>query len=136
MYVVLDERPNYDSFNQVRSLGQVKQRVLVYPRGTPRPLPPEVPREYAEDYKEACLVLPDSPKASAALSRRCLQNLLRSVAKVTPGKLANEIQEVVDSKTLPSHLAESIDAIRNVGNFAAHPVKSERSGEIIDVELR
>ena len=51
---------------------------LVRPKGISRaPLPPEVPSEFTKDYQEACLVLTDSPKASAALSRRCLQNLLR-----------------------------------------------------------
>ena len=50
------------------------------------------------------------------------------------GNLADEIQAVIDSDKLPSDLTESIDAIRNVGNFAAHPMKSIQSGEILDVE--
>ena len=108
---------------------------LVRPKGISRsPIPKEIPEKYAEDYKEACLVLPDSSKASAALSRRCLQNLLREVAKVKPSNLSNEIQEVIDAGKLPSYLSESIDAIRNIGNFAAHPNKSDKAGEIIDVE--
>lgn len=109
---------------------------LVRPKAIVRgPIPKEVPEKYAEDYKEACLVLADSPKASAALSRRCLQNLLREVAGVKPLNLVNEIQEVIGSGKLPSHLSESIDSIRNIGNFAAHPNKSEKAGEIIDVEF-
>lgn len=113
----------------------IKKRTLVRPKGTNRPpAPPEVPSAFAEDYTEACLVLPDSPKASAALSRRCLQHLLREEAKVKPSNLADEIQQVIDSGTLPSHLVEVIDAVRNVGNFAAHPIKSEKSGEILPVE--
>ena len=31
-------------------------------------------------------------------------------------------------------MAEGIDAVRNIGNFAAHPIKSTSSGEIVDVE--
>ena len=79
-------------------------------------------------------MLSDSPKASAALSRRCLQNLLRQAVKLKPGKLADEIQHVIDHGKLPSSLAESIDAIRRIGNFAAHPTKTQRSGEIMPVE--
>lgn len=30
-------------------------------------------------------------------------------------------------------LAESVDAIRNIGNFAAHPMKSTSTGEIVEV---
>jgi Domain of unknown function (DUF4145) len=52
---------------------------MVYPTGTNRgPISPEVPQEVSSDYVEACNVLPVSPKASAALSRRCLQNMLHS----------------------------------------------------------
>lgn len=109
---------------------------LVRPKGATRPpCPTEVPPNFAGDYLEGCLVLSDSPKAAAALGRRCLQNLLREVAKVKPGNLADEIQQVIDGGTLPSDLNDSIDAVRNIGNFAAHPMKSKQSGEILDVEL-
>ena len=108
---------------------------MVYPRSHSRKaLPEEIPEQYANDYNEACLVLSDSPKASAALSRRCLQSLLREVEKIKPGNLDSEIQQVIDRGKLPSQLSESIDAIRNIGNFSAHPIKSTNSGEIIDVE--
>lgn len=121
------------------SIGLLEQYVSsisnVYPKSICRnPLTPEVPKDLSEDYNEACLVLADSPKASAALSRRCLQHLLRKYARVKPSDLGKEIQEVLDGNVLPSHLSESLDAIRNIGNFAAHPMKSTCSGEILDVE--
>ncbi|MFZ0686079.1 MAG: DUF4145 domain-containing protein [Terriglobales bacterium] len=99
-----------------------------------KPVPPEAPNGLAADYNEACLVLSDSPKASAALSRRCLQIILREYAKVKPQDLSKEIDEVLESKQLPTYIANDIDAIRHYGNFAAHPVKSTNSREIIDVE--
>jgi len=96
------------------------------------PLPPEVPQQFTGDYREACLVLADSSKASAALSRRCLQNLLRDHFKVKPSNLSDEIEEVMPK--LPTHLAEAVDGVRNYGNFAAHPMKSTNTGEVLDVE--
>ncbi len=51
---------------------------------------------------------------------------------IKPGDLSKEIDEAM--KTLPSYLAESIDAIRHIGNFAAHPNKSTSTGQIVDVE--
>jgi hypothetical protein len=112
----------------------VFKEVLVRPKGSNRPpCPVEVPKNFADDYAEACLVLPDSAKAAAALGRRCLQNLLRDHVKVKHGSLADEIQEVIDSGKLPADLTDSIDAIRNIGNFAAHPMKSKQSGEILEV---
>ena len=106
----------------------------VYPKGTVRPVPPEVEEEFANDFREACLVIGDSEKASAALSRRCLQNLLREKAKTKAKDLAEQIQEVLDSGNLPSHLADAIDGVRNVGNFATHTIKSQHTGEVIEVE--
>jgi hypothetical protein len=108
---------------------------MVLPKAISRsPLGEEVIEPYRSDYLEACAVSPDSAKASAALSRRTLQLLLRDVAKVKHADLSKEIQEVLDSGKLPSHLAEAIDAVRNIGNFAAHPIKSTNTGEIVDVE--
>ena len=111
----------------------VDSETMVWPRQMARsPLPPEVADPFAADYREACLVLADSPKASAALSRRCLQRLLREQGKVTLGNLSSEIDQVM--KTLPTYLAEAVDGVRNIGNFAAHPNKSTNTGEVIDVE--
>jgi hypothetical protein len=108
----------------------------VWPKGSARPpLPKEVPASFAVDYNEACLVLADSPKASAALSRRCLQRLLREKAGVTPKKLHEEIDEVVQSGKLPTYITESLlDAVRHCGNLAAHPELNASTGEIIEVE--
>lgn len=105
---------------------------MIYPLGSSRPpCPSEVPVAISQDYNEACLVEPYSKKASAALSRRCLQNMLRDNG-IKNSDLSKEIDEAM--KTLPSYLAESIDAIRQIGNFAAHPSKSTSTGEVVDVE--
>ena len=108
----------------------------VRPQNSSRePVSEEVPNSFKEDYLEASMVIDYSPKASAALSRRCLQHILREKAGIKKGSLANEIQQVLDDNKLPSHLSESLDAIRNIGNFSAHPIKSYSTGEIINVEL-
>ena len=67
------------------------------------------------------------------MGRRCLQNILREKAGIKKNNLSAEIQAVIDEGKLPSYLAESIDAIRVIGNFAAHPIKSTSTGEIVEV---
>ena len=114
--------------------GVYKPVTIVYPKASARPVAKEVEEKFASDFREACLVIADSEKASAALSRRCLQNLLREKAGTKAKDLEKQIQEVLDSGRLPSHLGEAIDAVRVIGNFAAHPVKSTSTGEVIDVE--
>ena len=79
-------------------------------------------------------MLPLSPKASAALSRRILQNVLREKFGIERSSLAQEIDNFIQLNGVPSYLTDAIDAIRNIGNFAAHPLKDTHSGEIVDVE--
>ncbi len=97
-------------------------------------LPLEVVEPYLSDFYEASFILADSPRASAALSRHCLQALLRDKAGVKPGDLSTEIDQVLASKALTPELASSLAAVLDVGNFAAHPVKSSHPGSIAVVE--
>ncbi len=134
--LALGEEGRNPNGTRSHKLGKTIRRFNVRPFTSSRPpVPSEVDKSFAEDYNEACLVISFSPKASAALSRRCLQNILREKADVKKSNLSMEIQQVIDSGKLPSHLSESIDAVRNIGNFAAHPNKSTSTGEIVPVEM-
>ena len=107
---------------------------MAFPRQTGKPpAPSEVPTEIAQDFNEAAAVLPISAQASAALSRRCLQHLL-SERKVSNSDNLSKAIDAALASGLPSHLANNLDAIRNIGNFAAHPQKAEHSGEVVPVE--
>ena len=107
---------------------------LLIPKGFSRPVEKEVPDSYRDDYQEAVTVLSISPKASAALSRRIMQHLLREECGVKHANLAAEIQEYITRDGIPSYLTNAIDAVRNVGNFAAHPMKDKYTDRIVDVE--
>jgi hypothetical protein len=108
---------------------------IIYPKAVlPSPLDPGIPKKYRDDYKEACAVLSLSPKASAAITRRLLQHVLREEYKIDRGSLDKEIQAFIQLGNIPSHISEAVDAVRNVGNFAAHPLKDTNTGEIVDVE--
>lgn len=102
----------------------VDKNFMAYPRSATRPIPAEVPSPYRDDFAEACKVLADSPKASAALSRRCLQAILRDQAATKARDLADQIEEVTHSGKVPSHIQEGLHAVRNIGNFAAHTIRA------------
>ena len=111
-----------------------QQWSLVRPKASGRPpVPPEVPEDYAADYREACLVIADSPKASAALSRRCLQLMLRKELQAEGKDLYHEIQWAIQNSNLPSSVIELLDVPRKVGNEALHPTLSA-AGVITDIE--
>ncbi len=111
-----------------------QESFIAYPKASARPAPPpDVPREFAEDYSEAALVLQDSPKASAALSRRCLQNILQNNLGIKGNNLSDEIEKAINGKMLPSQLGAQLHCVREIGNFAAHPLKDASSGQIMPV---
>ena len=93
----------------------------------------EVPDEFKRDYQEACLVLADSPNASAALSRRCLQFILRGKLGAQGKDLYNQIDWAIKSENLSSSIIELLDVPRKIGNRAVHPTLSY-AGMIVDVE--
>lgn len=107
---------------------------LLFPRHSLAEIDGEVPDPYKKDLAEAVSVLQLSPKASAALSRRLLQATLREKFGIRRRSLALEIDAFLQNKDVPTGLADEIDAIRSVGNFAAHPIKDTNTGEIVEVE--
>jgi hypothetical protein len=112
-----------------------KDVFMIYPKHKGhKKLSDHIPESYRKEFEEAYNVLMDSPKASAALARRLLQRLLEEVCKIEPTNLKIEIEQLLESGTLPSYLREQIDAIRNIGNFGAHPLDSKSTGLIVDVE--
>lgn len=101
------------------------------------PVDPAVPAAIASDYLEACNVFPISPKASSALSRRCLQNILNAhgyAGKNLAKQIDEAINEVDATKALGRTLRDTVDAVRNFGNFSAHPIDDKTTLQIIDVE--
>jgi hypothetical protein len=136
-----DDHPRYSKYEGKLTdfesyEGQVKYTSkLIFPEKSLERLSPHIPKDYTDDYYEAQKVLEISPKSSAALSRRCLQKLLETKANVKKGDLSRQIQDAIDSGKMPTYLSDSIDAIRNIGNFAAHPLKSSNTGAIVDVEI-
>ena len=101
------------------------------------PIISDVPRHLSTDYIEAHGVLPLSPKASAALSRRILQSILSEQgyhARNLVGQIDAVLEEKDPDRILPLELRNNIDAVRNFGNFSAHPVTDITSLQIIDVD--
>jgi hypothetical protein len=100
------------------------------PRSFAKQFPDYIPEAIKADYEEACLIRDLSPKASATLSRRCIQGIIRDYWGVKKGRLVdeiNDIKEKVDSLTW-----QAIDSVRSIGNIGAHMEKDINL--IVDVE--
>jgi hypothetical protein len=92
------------------------------------PIP--LPQHILQDYQEACLAIEFSPKAAAALSRRCLSAMLRDYWKVQPGRLIDEFRQI---KGVADPLTwETIESVKKSGSIGAR-FESE-GAEILDTE--
>ncbi|QEH36131.1 hypothetical protein OJF2_46910 [Aquisphaera giovannonii] len=115
-------------------MSTIKSITLLWPKHPLCHVPTGVPEPLASDFREAHDALPISPKASAALSRRCLQTIIQDKEGFSERNLIDQVKKLLALNKIPSHLAIDLDAIRNVGNFAAHQQKDQSTGDIIDVQ--
>ena len=118
----------YNTNNQ--QLGKKVYSWHLKPESEAKPFPDYIPEQLRNDYEEASLIKNKSPKASATLSRRCLQGMIRNFWGITKARLIDEIEELkmkVDATTW-----EAIDSVRHVGNIGAHMEKDVNL--IIDVD--
>lgn len=89
-----------------------------------------VPQHILEDYHEACVLAEQSPKAAAALARRCLSSLLRDFWSVQPSSLNDEFRQV--QGTVDPLTWEAIESVRRKGSIGS---RMESDGaELLDGE--
>lgn len=118
----------------LQGLGRYHYTILnqwqLLPESNAKVLPDYIPEPIKEDYYEACRIKDLSPKASATLSRRCLQGMIRDFHGISKSRLFDEIQEL--EGVVETDVWESIDAVREVGNIGAHMKKD--INVIVEVE--
>jgi Domain of unknown function (DUF4145) len=110
--------------------GRMLQEWNLIPPSNAKVFPEYVPEPIRNDYVEACLIKDLSPKASATLSRRCLQGMIRNFWVISKNRLVDEIDAIKD-KTDPLTW-DAIDAVRKIGNIGAHMEKD--INVILDVD--
>lgn len=89
-----------------------------------------IPEAIRSDYEEASKILKLSPKASATISRRCIQGMIRDFFGVVERTLFDEINKIKDK--VDPLIWEAIDSTRSIGNIGAHMERDINT--IIDVD--
>ncbi|NHM08332.1 DUF4145 domain-containing protein [Flavobacterium sp. CYK-4] len=110
--------------------GKLLKEWNLIPNSQAQVFPDYIPKPLITDYEEACSIKELSPKASATLSRRCLQGMIRDFWKISKPRLVDEINAIEDK--VDPLTWKSIDAIRKIGNIGAHMEKDINL--IIDVD--
>jgi len=132
--IILMRYGQYKWVDGESEISNIHREEIIFPKFFSRSIDASIPDKYREVFNEANSVLILSPKASAALSRRLLQNILWEEYNIKRRDLNTEIAEFIKLPDLPKEISDEVDAIRNIGNFAAHPIKYQNTGEIVDVE--
>lgn len=95
--------------------------MFIHPNSNAKQYPDYITISIRQDYEEACSIVNLSPKASATLSRRCLQGMIRDFWGISKPRLIDEINEL-QGKIHPT-LWKVIDSTRRIGNIGAHMEK-------------
>ena len=120
LYVSFEKRGEFVVSGELKHIIPLESWIL-RPESNAKPQPDYLPTAIKEDYYEAYLILEKSPKASATLSRRCLQGMIRNFWGIKKKNLFAEISEL--EKHVDPNTWKSIDAVREVGNIGAHMEK-------------
>lgn len=94
---------------------------ILKPKSLAKQFPEYIPLAIRSDYEEACAIVNLSPKASATLSRRCLQGMIRDFWNIKETNLSKAIGELEDK--IPATQWRVIDGVRRIGNIGAHMEK-------------
>ncbi len=100
---------------------KTQQEWTLIPQSAAKVFPDYVPQAIRDDYVEACSIRDLSAKASATLSRRCLQGIIRGFWGVSKARLVDEIDAIKDKTDRLTW--EAIDGVRKIGNIGAHMEK-------------
>lgn len=103
---------------------------MILPKSGAKKYPDYIPLPIRQDYEEAYAILNLSPKASATLSRRCLQGMIRDFWGTSKSRLVDEIKEISDK--IRPEIQRAINGLRKIGNIGAH-MEADVS-KIIEVE--
>ncbi|EAK0823661.1 DUF4145 domain-containing protein [Campylobacter lari] len=105
---------------------------IFFPREVAIPPEENMPENVKEIYEEASLVLGDSPRASCALLRLALQELMKYLKEniqiyngLKNRNISEDIKEIINIGNFYQEqkemLEEAMNSIRLVGNKASHP---------------
>ncbi len=97
--------------------------IPIFPASNAKQFPEYIPKSIINDYEEASSIVHLSPKASATLSRRCLQGMIRDFWGISKNRLVDEIDAL--KEIIPSSLWRVIDSLRKIGNIGAHMQKDK-----------
>lgn len=92
------------------------------PKSSAKIFPDYIPSAIRQDYEESYSILKLSPKASATLSRRCIQGMIHNKWKIKLKNLNQEITALKDK--IDPTLWSAINSLRQIGNIGAHMEKN------------
>lgn len=105
----------------------------IYPSSKAKIFPNYIPESIRQDYEEAFEIIDLSPKASATLSRRAIQGIIRNKFNLKGCKSNNLVDEIkfIQNQVAPD-INRAFNNLRQIGNIGAHPEND--ISVIVDIE--
>ena len=88
----------------------------------------DLPEDIAADYREAALIVRNSPRGACALLRLCVQKLCIHLGE--PGKNINDDIGRLVKKGLSPKIQRALDVVRVNGNNAVHPANLDLRDDV------
>ena len=119
--------------------GEPIEKWSLLPASIAKPQPDYIPAPIKKDYEEACKIANLSPNASAVLSRRCLESMIKNFCEIKENSLYQSIEKLNSKlennqapKGVTEETIEAIDSIRRMGRIGAH--MKEPTGMLVDID--
>ena len=115
------------------SIWTQQDKQMIYPRLSSLPKPnPDIDDEIKKLYLEATRIFQDSPRASAAMLRLCVEKICRQLGE--QGTLNTCIGNLV-KRGLDQQIQQALDYCRVIGNNAVHPGEIDIEEDTDTVEI-
>ena len=120
----------FDEADEFDATGRLTEEWVVWPRGTGRAVDPLIPAEFANAYREATLILDDSPSMSSVVARGLVADLLKANGYASD-RLEKQVDAFMNDPAIPARLRKLVDPIRILGDFGAHSLRDAEGNRVV-----
>ncbi len=112
-------------------LNESESWIAVPKANEPPRLDESIPEQYERDYREASMILEDSSRMSAVLSRKIIADLLKDYGRFDEHRLTKQIERFIADPSHAQRLKDDLQYGREIGNFGAHRMLDEE-GNVVE----
>jgi hypothetical protein len=118
--ITLDHITNVKSLSKDQTVDNSNLVHQIMPKCITKAFPDYVPQHILADYREASSIIDLSPKGSAVLSRRCIDEIITDCFKQTKTKDTLDAKINAIENEISTNLHRALKSLKAIGNIGAH----------------